>query len=339
MESARDRQALDLSLLLQLDDLANLQDGNGKRREGGTTDFDVAIEVYRNELLAHQQFLANLHVGRRLAEDDDSAVRAITGDISSLLDAAHVRGLASALPTNDDSELKGKAVDKSAKPATTDGPAAGNRLGYVDGGEVGWDDSPFVESSAWAASRPTEPTPEGETGLVKCDVCWVELSVMDVAYNPCNHKHCRDCLEERVKGAIAGIYPFPLICCGKDIPLSTSFLPAHLMVAYQAKKLEFETPNRTYCHVPTCSKFIPKESIQGDIATCVQCRKGTCVFCKGAKHAGDCPQDEATQEVLSLASRNGCQRCYVCRHVVEITAGCNHISEKPSLHPTNRNVD
>jgi hypothetical protein len=334
-----DRLTQDLVVRMQLndlDELSNREDRNGKRRQGELTDFDfdLAVELQRNELTRLRQYLATLNYGRRFAEVDDRAVRNTANGRSILQRFGYGRGLAPALPTSADSKLKGKgkAVDRLAKPATADGPATGSsRLGHVDGGKVGGDDFPLVESSAQAASR--------QTGLVKCDVCWVEFTVKDVACNPCNHKHCRSCLKELVEGTIAGRHSFPLSCCGQDVPLNPSFLPAQLIEKYQAKKVEFETPDPTYCHVPTCSKFIPKENIQRDIATCTQCRKGTCVFCKGAKHVGDCPLDEATQEVLSFASKNGNQRCYKCRHVVQITSGCNHISETPSLLRTDRTVD
>uniref|UniRef100_L2GEN1 Ibr domain-containing protein n=1 Tax=Colletotrichum fructicola (strain Nara gc5) TaxID=1213859 RepID=L2GEN1_COLFN len=55
-------------------------------------------------------------------------------------------------------------------------------------------------------------------------------------------------------------------------------------VKFRAKEVEFSTPNRTYCHQPTCSTFVPVEFIKNDIATCPRCVYKTCAICKGADH-------------------------------------------------------
>lgn len=101
---------------------------------------------------------------------------------------------------------------------------------------------------------------------------------------------------------------------------------------YVAKKLEMDTPNRTYCHKPDCSLFIPSQDTKGDeVAACPRCRSKTCVLCKGAAHDGmDCPEDEGGRQLLELAEQQGWKQCSTCHRVVELRTGCNHISKHPS---------
>lgn len=141
---------------------------------------------------------------------------------------------------------------------------------------------------------------------------------------------CRDIDEaahEELQSSMLDNALFPPRCCRKPIPLDPNrkFLAAELAGQFQAKKIEFKTKHRTYCHRPECLTFVPPKFIHGEVATCVSCQRRTCTICKDASHTGDCPRDESVQEVLQLAQANGWQRCYSCRCVVELDHGCNHM--------------
>lgn len=163
-----------------------------------------------------------------------------------------------------------------------------------------------------------------------CRSCLMtHLSSKEVASCPCSHEYCADCRRSLFEAAIANESLFPPKCCGKPIPVDDDrhFLTPKLLSEFHAKETEFSTPNRTYCHRPVCSAFIPKDSIKHDIAACPKCRHETCVMCKGASHraAEDCKQDKATQLLLELAAKNRWQRCYSCGRVVELEPGCYHM--------------
>lgn len=49
-------------------------------------------------------------------------------------------------------------------------------------------------------------------------------------------------------------------------------------------------------------------------------------MCKGAAHQGDCPEDEASNQLLALAEQEGWKRCPGCHRMVELTHGCYHMS-------------
>ncbi|EXF74349.1 IBR finger domain-containing protein [Colletotrichum fioriniae PJ7] len=152
-----------------------------------------------------------------------------------------------------------------------------------------------------------------------------------VAQLPCKHNYCRDCLRTLFELSLTDESLFPPRCCKLPIPVDGGFarvlLSPKLVGEFRAKEIEFSTPNRTYCHRPTCSIFIPKEFIRGDVGTCPQCQYQTCTMCKGAEHGNqDCAQDTSTQALLEVAAANGWQRCSSCRRIVELDHGCYHMT-------------
>ncbi|KAG6019059.1 hypothetical protein E4U41_003416 [Claviceps citrina] len=153
--------------------------------------------------------------------------------------------------------------------------------------------------------------------LRSCTACSSDVPASDTVRCPCSHTYCRDCMTELFTIALDDASLFPPRCCRQPIPpglLSQGFLPGTVLATFAEKELEYATPNRTYCHVRTCSAFVPPASVRDDVATCGRCRARTCTICKAEAHAGhDCPSDEPTQDVLRLASRQGWQRCFSCR--------------------------
>lgn len=161
-----------------------------------------------------------------------------------------------------------------------------------------------------------------------CVACRVDVPFFDTLRCPCSHDYCRECIASLFEASMSDETLFPPRCCGQTIPLGMNqiFLPSRLVGQYRAKELEYNTPNRTYCHSPECSTFIPPPFIHDEIATCIRCERRTCVSCKNAWHTDECPDDARTLEILEIAGENGWQRCFSCRSMVELNTGCNHIS-------------
>jgi hypothetical protein len=177
------------------------------------------------------------------------------------------------------------------------------------------------ESSTWASSRKESQTRE-------CIACNDQFPPLALSRSPCSHEYCRTCLVGLVHSSLQDDSLFPPRCCAQTIPVEQGrWFSPQLVGQFRAKKLEFDTPNRTYCSEPSCSTFIPPAFINVETATCPRCARRTCVHCKGAYHTGVCPSDTASQQVLQLAAENGWQKCYSCSRVVELDTGCYHMSK------------
>lgn len=161
-----------------------------------------------------------------------------------------------------------------------------------------------------------------------CDACQEGYASSRLAHCTCNHSYCRECLMDLFNASITDDGLFPPRCCKQPILITNvhMFLTPEIIRRFEAKKVEMETVDRTYCSNQVCSIFITAENISGDKAECPACGTVSCTICKAASHNGDCPADIGLQNVLDLAKDNGWQRCFNCRRVIELDVGCNHMT-------------
>lgn len=169
----------------------------------------------------------------------------------------------------------------------------------------------------------------------QCLICREMTDFTDLARLPCSHDYCSGCLQHLFTSSLTDETLYPPRCCKLAIPETEIevriCLGGELLGRFLARKLEMETPNRTYCHRRDCTTFIPPQGIQGDSGTCPRCESKTCCICKEAAHQGsDCPQDEAAQILLDLGAQEGWKQCFGCGRMVELGYGCNHISKSNS---------
>lgn len=174
------------------------------------------------------------------------------------------------------------------------------------------------ESSSWAARR--KPTPTHRP----CTSCMVPTPELRMMRGPCSHEYCHDCIERLFSSAMLDETLFPPGCCKQVIPAEQhlQILGQDLVDLYHAKQIEFSTKDRTYCHIEICGAFIKPV----DVGYCSSCDSHTCVSCKKAAHAGDCPQDDELRRVLEMARQEGWRRCTKCNTMVELLHGCNHMT-------------
>ncbi|KAE8149931.1 hypothetical protein BDV25DRAFT_140314 [Aspergillus avenaceus] len=182
--------------------------------------------------------------------------------------------------------------------------------------------TPQAEFSAAAALRKQKPV--GLRSCVACDDC---MKPDNTLHAPCGHEYCRSCIEGLYNASLTDETLFPPRCCGQhiDIRIARTFLKSDLLERYEKKRIELETPNKTYCHFLKCSAFINTSCLKGQVATCPECNRKTCTSCKSQAHTGDCLDDPATQQLFATAKVNGWQRCYSCQRLVELDHGCNHM--------------
>ncbi|KAI1169743.1 hypothetical protein F4777DRAFT_592493 [Nemania sp. FL0916] len=162
----------------------------------------------------------------------------------------------------------------------------------------------------------------------RCAVCMEEHYLGSMMQTPCEHWYCPEHLRDAFEHALNSRQPFR--CCAQEIPIGLCpNTTEDFRERYRLMILELTTPNPVYCSNRACGIFIPPAQYQGpDTAACRACRSTTCRMCRSAAHAGICPQDVGTQQVLSLATEKGWRSCPGCKRVVEQISGCDHMTCK-----------
>ncbi|TGO18533.1 hypothetical protein BTUL_0009g00520 [Botrytis tulipae] len=163
----------------------------------------------------------------------------------------------------------------------------------------------------------------------KCTVCEEFQDFQQMATFPCDCAWCSTCLQRRFTCAIESAFMFPVECCGDAITLTpfSHLLSPDIMRDYEAKKIEYETLDRTYCANKVCSAFILKEYIIEHKAFCAKspCKTITCTKCKSEWHDGECPRDQNQELVLAEAQRRGWKRCAKCGTLIAHAHGCRRM--------------
>ncbi|KAI0762798.1 hypothetical protein C8Q74DRAFT_179290 [Fomes fomentarius] len=103
-------------------------------------------------------------------------------------------------------------------------------------------------------------------------------------------------------------------------------LGAPLVEQYKRKSREFKTKDRVYCHNPTCSAFLGGATATPAALRCTECHSETCGSCKDAAHDGQTCDARHDEVMLEYAKGQGWQRCPACKHLVELTEGCYHMT-------------
>ncbi|EJF66522.1 hypothetical protein DICSQDRAFT_94985 [Dichomitus squalens LYAD-421 SS1] len=147
---------------------------------------------------------------------------------------------------------------------------------------------------------------------------------------PCGHHLDVSCLRLMFENATRDETLFPPKCCQQPIKLDDAwpFLDSSLIELYEKKSREFGTKDRIYCHIPACSAFLGAATASPTSIACTSpsCRAQTCGSCKLAAHPGRTCADHSDDVVLELGQEEGWQRCPSCKHLVELTVGCYHMT-------------
>lgn len=343
-----DEETLHLVIQMQLEDLEHMKNcRKGKQKEGSLPDSDFAFETYQSELKTCEQRVSDRTMSRSIQKATRTDGKLVTVFAAQERQAERDREMALRLSrgeTVNQNSFQTSTNSKTTSPDQDESDSDADMLRklqqlYVSADADDDDTLDQPESSSWAASRSDMNGTAKPVEVAKepCISCQDRFSVTKLSHCPCSHLYCHDCLRNLFEACLTDESLFPARCCGQRIPVDDHrpVLGSKLVGQFRAKEVEFSTLNRTYCHQPTCSTFVPVEFIKNDVATCPQCYYRTCIMCKGAEHRGDeCGQDTATQIILHLAAENGWQRCFSCRRVVELEHGCNHMSESVAFKDT-----
>ncbi|KAF3071195.1 hypothetical protein GL218_00029 [Daldinia childiae] len=211
---------------------------------------------------------------------------------------------------------------------TSDGHPASQTDGEEEDYQENQNDHHFQDADFDLDGNILEGSNNNTDEMHECLACNEMIEAHLLANAPCKHKYCSGCLKQLFRNAITDETLFPPHCCGQQIPLEVNqhLLGEDLVRDFRDKVVEFSTQNRLYCHQATCSAFVHPDMHVNGVATCRKCQSTTCTACRGPSHNGDCPRDEALQEVLRLGRENGWQQCPNCRSMIERDTGCYQIT-------------
>jgi hypothetical protein len=196
-----DPLSLNLALRMQLEDLEDLAqniDSKGKSREGDAPDSVAAIEAYRHELSSCVQLLSDKVMCQSIAhavDMDGDAIRALVAEEERAIGDREM-----ALLVSGTREPRPSVAD--ASPAPTPSLTQRmfdmmNSLSFRPRGCDADESQARAESSAWAASRPSEEATS------TCLGCRDEFrSIKGVTCAGCPHAYCPDCIESLFRASM-----------------------------------------------------------------------------------------------------------------------------------------
>ncbi|EEH17424.2 hypothetical protein PABG_07420 [Paracoccidioides brasiliensis Pb03] len=264
---------------------------------------ELALRIHQEELEALQASLQDSRIARsisRAVEEDAPAIAVILQ-----LQAPELQ------------ELKRKTLDMSFKIDVADGSSEGERSTSQTKAQV---------KAGGSKNNTDEFSPE--TLRLECVICLETKIFFDIIEPPCFHYYCRACTRKLFEKSFTDVTLFPPHCCRQPIALSrvAAFLGEELVKRFQEKSAEYNDTDRTYCSNPACSLYMSAEAIELDVAKCGSCGTTTCVHCKKPAHSGECNGDKIEQAFTELVQAKGWKECYKCHRVIELRAGCNHVT-------------
>lgn len=350
-----------LAMRLQLEEIRRHTDQKGKFRADRVPDLQLALTAFQAEIDRHIEFLNDVRFANSLANavHDDARIIAELGreeiraeeDRRMALELGGVQGepLERHTTVAPIAAIRPGITIASMKPTTVSvfAPSSGSihateveglsPMAALAAGQMAalkrkrnaYEDGLEAASSKTYTEQQHEAIHKIPRLSHQYTICTDMFRSDDIIRLDCKHIYCHTCLKQIFMHAASDIAYFPPRCCNKvEIPihLVSNYLSTAEMENYTDAAIEVKTPKRTYCSNMLCGKFIPPANIDADSANCTRCGTLSYIHCKGKRHQGDCPRDEALRSTLALATREGWKRCHVCQAVVELREGCYHIT-------------
>ncbi|KAH0912687.1 hypothetical protein HID58_036008 [Brassica napus] len=185
-----------------------------------------------------------------------------------------------------------------------------------------------------------------------CAICLEETDAGRMfSTEQCLHRHCFSCVKQYVEvKLLSGIVP---TCLGEGCKLEltlescSKILTPRVTEMWKRKMKEDSIPaaERIYCPYPNCAMLMSKSDLsshadQSKVQECVKCRGHFCIDCKVPSHTDmSCDEykklhpDPLVDELKSLANDNKWRQCVKCRHMIELSHGCNHMTCSYDMSP------
>ncbi|KAL8245138.1 hypothetical protein R6Q59_011396 [Mikania micrantha] len=183
-----------------------------------------------------------------------------------------------------------------------------------------------------------------------CVICLDEKSLDQFfSVEGCTHQYCYSCVKQHVEVKLLnGSLPkCPHEGCGNDLRIGSceKFLTPKFteMMRQRLKEESIPVTEKVYCPYPKCSMLmsrteiirLPKLSSDFGARTCYNCHGIFCINCRVPWHENlNCaeykrrnPKQLVEESKLkNLAERNLWRQCIKCKHMIELAAGCYHMT-------------
>ncbi|XP_049368072.1 E3 ubiquitin-protein ligase RSL1 [Solanum verrucosum] len=186
-----------------------------------------------------------------------------------------------------------------------------------------------------------------------CAICFEETNFGQIfSVDDCRHRYCVSCMKQHVEVKLLhGIVPkCPHAECNSDLKLdscSNILTPKLIDIMKQRiKEASIPVTEKVYCPYPKCSALMSKSEVleytKGSflgaerlgISKCTKCNGLFCVNCKVPWHYNIAcdeyrkrnPNPPEDLKLKTLAETNLWRQCVKCNHMIELAAGCYHIT-------------
>lgn len=195
----------------------------------------------------------------------------------------------------------------------------------------------------------------GKTLLEQCVICFESTySGQMFSVKNCRHRYCFSCMRKHVEakllqGQLPGC-PHEKCRSSLEIESCKKFLNPEIynIMSLRIQEASIPPTEKVYCPFSNCSALMSKTEVQEYTTTsfviaaggtairkCVKCNSLFCISCKVPWHDNITCSDYMKRfpfqsandaKLKSLATRNHWRQCIRCKNLVELVAGCYHIS-------------
>lgn len=186
--------------------------------------------------------------------------------------------------------------------------------------------------------------------LENCVIC-LDDKPMDqfLSIEGCTHQFCYACMKQHVEVKLLhGVLPkCPHEGCANELRIESceKFLTPKFteMMRQQMKENSIPVTEKVYCPYPKCStlmsrteiRALPKLDFGFGARACFKCRGIFCINCRVPWHDNiNCAEYKRRNptslveesKLKNLAARNLWRQCIKCKHMIELAAGCYHMT-------------
>lgn len=198
-----------------------------------------------------------------------------------------------------------------------------------------------TDSKAGSVADLTDLAEEAEVPTEACTICLEDVPQSQIqVIAGCLHRFCITCLQTHSHNKVKD-RQFPVPCPHPNCPTTLSHEECDiLLTSSQARQLladlatEASIPeaSKFYCPYPECSALmVAEERGPNQQAECLACHRWLCLWCRTPWHHNQsCGQAKASATddgpLLQLARQCRWRQCQRCKHMIELSHGCNHMT-------------